>query len=65
MSSPVPLENLSGPGKALKAEPPDTQELAGLTRTGRARLPVPRPTLACWVIGCAGTLGERPLAYGQ
>ena len=38
MSAPVPLENLSGPGKALKVEPPDAQELAGLTRTGRARL---------------------------
>lgn len=38
MSAPTPLENLSGPGKALKAEPPDAQELAGLTRTGRARL---------------------------
>lgn len=36
--SPSPLENLSGPGKALKAEPPDGQELAGLLRTGRARL---------------------------
>jgi len=32
------LENLSGPGKALKAEPSDAQELAGLLRTGRARL---------------------------
>lgn len=38
MSAPTPLENLSGAGKALKAEPPDAQELAGLTRTGRARL---------------------------
>lgn len=38
MSSPTPLENLSGPGKALKAEAPDAQELAGLLRTGRARL---------------------------
>jgi hypothetical protein len=32
------LENLSGPGKSLKAEPPDAQELAGLMRTGLARL---------------------------
>lgn len=38
MSPPTPLENLSGPGKALKAEPPDEQELAGLIRTGKARL---------------------------
>ena len=32
------LENLSGPGKPLKAEPPDAQEVAGLLRTGSARL---------------------------
>ncbi|QHE85369.1 hypothetical protein [Hydrogenophaga sp. BPS33] len=32
------LENLSGPGKALKAEPPDANEIAGLLRTGLARL---------------------------
>lgn len=32
------LENLSGPGKALKAEPPDANEIAGLMRTGTARL---------------------------
>ncbi len=32
------LENLSGPGKALKAEAPDEAELAGLIRTGTARL---------------------------
>ena len=38
MSPPTPLENLSGPGKALKAEPPDPKELAGLLRTGKARL---------------------------
>ena len=44
MSAPVPLENLSGPGKALKAEPPDAQELAGLTRTGLARLTDARNT---------------------
>ena len=44
MSAPVPLENLSGPGKALKAEPPDAQELAGLTRTGLARLSAARNT---------------------
>jgi hypothetical protein len=33
-----PLENLSGPGKALKAEAPDATEIAGLLRTGAARL---------------------------
>ncbi len=38
MSPPTPLENLCGPGKALKAEPSDAQERAGLLRTGRARL---------------------------
>ena len=32
------LENLCGPGKALKAEPPDANEIAGLLRTGLARL---------------------------
>ena len=32
------LDNLSGPGKALKAEAPDEAELAGLIRTGTARL---------------------------
>lgn len=33
-----PLENLSGPGKPLAAEPPDAAETAGLLRSGRARL---------------------------
>lgn len=33
-----PLENLSGPGKALKAEPPDAREFEGLKRSGHARL---------------------------
>lgn len=32
------LENLSGPGKALKAEAPDRNEIAGLVRAGTARL---------------------------
>ena len=32
------LENLCGPGKSLKAEPPDDNEIAGLLRTGIARL---------------------------
>ena len=33
-----PLENLSGPGKPLKPEAPDLKEIAGLLRTGLARL---------------------------
>jgi hypothetical protein len=32
------LENLCGPGKPLKAEAPDANEIAGLLRTGTARL---------------------------
>ena len=33
-----PFENLTGPGKPLKAEPPDAKEFAGLRRSGHARL---------------------------
>jgi hypothetical protein len=33
-----PFENLSGPGKPLKAEPPDANEFIGLKRSGHARL---------------------------
>lgn len=33
-----PLENLTGPGKALRAEPPDAAEIDGLLKTGSARL---------------------------
>ena len=33
-----PLENLSGPGKALAAEPPDPEEFAGLKRSRLVRL---------------------------
>lgn len=33
-----PLENLSGPGKPLAAEPPDAVEFAGLKRSGSVRL---------------------------
>lgn len=33
-----PLENLSGPGKPLTAEPSDARELEGLKRSGLARL---------------------------
>lgn len=33
-----PFENLTGPGKPLKAEPPDKKEFAGLRRSGHARL---------------------------
>ena len=32
------LDNLCGPGKPLKAEAPDANEIAGLLRTGIARL---------------------------
>ena len=38
MSPPTPLENLSGSGGALKAEPPNATEIAGLLRTGSTRL---------------------------
>lgn len=41
------LDSLSGPGKSLKAEAPDANELAGLIRTGLARLQHARnPALA-------------------
>lgn len=33
-----PLENLSGPGKPLRQEPPDAKEYAGLKHSGRTRL---------------------------
>lgn len=33
-----PFENLVGPNKPLKAEPPDPKEFAGLCRSGLARL---------------------------
>jgi len=33
-----PLENLSGPGRGLAAEPPDAKEFAGLKRSGLVRL---------------------------
>jgi hypothetical protein len=32
------FENLCGPGKPLKVEPPDAKEFAGLLRSGAARL---------------------------
>ena len=32
------FDNLAGPGKPLKAEPPDAREFAGLKRSGHARL---------------------------
>jgi hypothetical protein len=35
---PSALENLCGPNKPLKAEPPDAREFAGLVRSGRTRL---------------------------
>jgi len=33
-----PMESLSGPGKSLKKEAPDASEIAGLRRSGAARL---------------------------
>ncbi len=33
-----PFENLTGPGKPLRAEPPDAREFAGLQQLGLARL---------------------------
>lgn len=33
-----PLENLAGPGKAPRREPPDANEYAGLVHSGRVRL---------------------------
>ena len=33
-----PFENLAGPGKALRGEPPDAKEFAGLLRSGASRL---------------------------
>lgn len=39
-----PLDNLSGPGKQLKTEAPDAAEIAGLLRTGMARLQDARNT---------------------
>jgi hypothetical protein len=38
MNQTNPLENLSRTGGSLKPEPPDAAEMAGLLRTGRARL---------------------------
>jgi hypothetical protein len=44
---PSPLDNLCGPGKALQREAPDADELAGLLRSGNARLKdAHNPTLA-------------------
>jgi len=39
-----PLENLAGPGKPLAPEPPDDNEVAGLLRSGKARLADARNT---------------------
>ncbi len=35
---PSPLDNLAGPNKSLRAEPPDATEFAGLLRSGCTRL---------------------------
>lgn len=41
---PSALDNLCGPGKPLKTEAPDANEIAGLLRTGLARLTDARNT---------------------
>lgn len=42
-----PFENLCGPGKPLKPEPPDAKEFAGLVRAANARLTdAARPALS-------------------
>lgn len=38
MNQTSPLENLAGPGKALRKEPPDQKEIDGLIASGNARL---------------------------
>lgn len=38
MNQTSPLENLVGPGKALRKEPPDQKEIDGLIASGNARL---------------------------
>lgn len=38
MSQTSPLENLTGPGKPLRNEPPDQKEINGLIGSGNARL---------------------------
>jgi hypothetical protein len=44
---PSAFDNLCGPGKPLRAEPPDANEFAGLLRSGLARLAdANTPTLA-------------------
>ena len=42
------LENLSGPGKPLKAEPTAAQEITGLLRTGNARVTGPVIATSCF-----------------
>jgi len=40
-----PFENLTGPGKPLRAEPPDAKEFAGLQQLGLARLKDAMPSI--------------------
>lgn len=40
-----PFENLAGPGKPLRAEPPDAKEFAGLQQLGLARLKDAKPSI--------------------
>ena len=35
---PSPLDNLAGPNKPLRVEPPDATEFTNLLRSGRTRL---------------------------
>jgi hypothetical protein len=47
MNVPSALENLAGPGKPLRKEPPDSREFAGLKRSAKTRLEdAARPDMA-------------------
>lgn len=48
-----PLENLSGPGKSLQKEPPDAKEIAGLKRSGLARVMDADLVEACKAVAAA------------
>ena len=54
-----PLENLSGPGKSLQKEPSDAKEIAGLKRSGLARLMDADLVEACKAVAVA--LDKLPL----
>jgi hypothetical protein len=46
-----PLENLNGPGKPLRQEPPDEKEFSGLRRSALSR---------ARDVGCFEVLGRTP-----